>query len=412
MTRAALGMALLLSYAVLTLWIDERWAWSLFQLAVFAAAAGWAVRQSWRPSAIAASVWLVPLCAAPAWGLLQLVLHQTVYRWATWNAVLNWATYLVLFFLALQIFQRSNARHWFLRFALCFGFALSVLSTVQLFTSGGKIFWLFPSGHTAFVLGPFVYHNQYAAFLEMILPLALWQALRGSSWDRRGFAAGAMAAAMFASVIAAASRAGSALMCLETVAVLLLALSRGMVSGGAVARSFGKFAVAAVIFAAVVGWNVLWQRFRQPDYTVRRELLVSSLAMLRDRPVMGFGLGNWPRAYPQYALFDDGTYVNQAHNDWAQWAVEGGVPFFLILLSLVAMVFPAAVRSLWGIGLLSVWLHCLVDYPLAQRPALGAWFFVLLGVLAGARTLRATSAGPHTTGSRAAIVKNANEVPV
>jgi len=113
--------------------------------------------------------------------------------------------------------------------------------------------------------------------------------------------------------------------------------------------------------------------------------LISSLAMLGDRPGMGFGLGNWPRAYPQYALFDDGTYVNQAHNDWVQWAVEGGVPFFLMLFSLAVMAAPAAIESIWGIGLLAVWLHCLVEYPLQQRPAIGAWFFVLLGALAASR---------------------------
>jgi hypothetical protein len=101
---------------------------------------------------------------------------------------------------------------------------------------------------------------------------------------------------------------------------------------------------------------------------------------------MGFGLGNWARAYPQYAIFDDGTYVNQAHNDWMQWAVEGGVPFLVIVLSLAAMAVPAALHSVWGIGLLSVWMHCLVDYPLQQRPAVGAWFFVLLGVLAASRS--------------------------
>ena len=33
------------------------------------------------------------------------------------------------------------------------------------------------------------------------------------------------------------------------------------------------------------------------------------------------------------------------------------------------------------IGVVSVFLHCLVDYPI-QRPALGGLFFVLLGVLA------------------------------
>jgi hypothetical protein len=61
--------------------------------------------------------------------------------------------------------------------------------------------------------------------------------------------------------------------------------------------------------------------------------------------------------------------------------VEGGAPFLLALLGLAALVAPAALRSVWGIGLLSVWVHCLVEYPLQQRPAIGAWFFVLLGLL-------------------------------
>jgi len=392
MTRAVAVLAVLLSYAVLAIWIDQRWAWSLAQVAVFASIAGWAGGQLRHPSPVRGSLWLAPLCAAPVWALLQLATGRTVYRWATWNAALNWATWLALFFLALQLFQRSAARHWFLRFALYFGAALSVLSTVQMFTSGGKIFWIFPSGYTDDVLGPFVNRNQYAAFLEMILPIALWQALR----DRRlAFAHSAMAAAMLASVVAAASRAGSVLMCVEVATVLLLAWRRGMAPAGAVARGLAAFAAIAVLFTAIAGWQTLRQRLWEPDPSDRRrEFLVSSLAMLHDRPAMGFGLGNWARGYPQYATFDDGTYVNQAHNDWLQWAVEGGVPFFLILFSLAVMAVPAALHSVWGIGLLSVWVHCLADYPLQQRPAIGAWFFVLLGVLAASRSRGARSARP------------------
>jgi O-antigen ligase len=104
--------------------------------------------------------------------------------------------------------------------------------------------------------------------------------------------------------------------------------------------------------------------------------------MVRDRPLAGFGLGTWSAAYPKYALYDDGTFVNQAHDDWAQWAVEGGVPLFLAMLSLVAMLAPGAVRLLWGIGLMAVFVHAAVDYPFEQRPALAAFFFALMGVLA------------------------------
>jgi hypothetical protein len=267
-----------------------------------------------------------------------------------------------------------------------FGFGLSVLSTVQMFTSDGKIFWLFPSGYTDFVLGPFVYRNQYAAFLEMLLPIALWEALRGR---RLAFANCAMAAAMLASVVAAATRAGSILMCAEVILVLVLAWWRGLAQAGMVARGLAMFGAIAVVLTAVAGWQTLRHRLLEADpLAARREYVISSLHMLHDRPGMGFGLGNWPRAYPRYALFDDGHYVNQAHNDWMQWAVEGGLPFFAILLVLVAMVAPAAWRSVWGIGLLSVWVHCLVEYPLQQRPGIGAWFFVLLGALAAARGAR------------------------
>jgi len=392
MTRAIAALAVLLSYAVLTIWIDQRWAWGLAQCAVFVSIAGWAAGQLRRPSPVRGSLWLAPLCAAPVWGLLQLANHTTVYRWGTWNAALNWATWLALFFLALQLFQRSATRHWFLRFALYFGAGLSVLATVQMFTSGGKIFWLFPSGYTDLVLGPFVYKNQYAAYLEMILPVALWQALRDR---RRAFAGYAMAAAMLASVVAAGSRAGAVLMCGEVAVALLIAWWRGMAPAGAIARGLVTFGAIAVLLASIVSWQTLRQRLGQPDpYAGRREFLVGSLAMVHDRPAMGFGLGNWARAYPQYALFDDGTYVNQAHNDWVQWAAEGGVPFFAILLSLAAMAVPAALRSVWGIGLVSVWAHCLVEYPLQQRPAIGAWFFVFLGVLAASRSRDAGRAKP------------------
>jgi hypothetical protein len=36
------------------------------------------------------------------------------------------------------------------------------------------------------------------------------------------------------------------------------------------------------------------------------------------------------------------------------------------------------------VGILTVFLHCLVDYPMQQRPALAAFFFGLAGVVAGA----------------------------
>jgi O-antigen ligase len=104
--------------------------------------------------------------------------------------------------------------------------------------------------------------------------------------------------------------------------------------------------------------------------------------MFHDRPWFGFGLGAWSIAYPAYALYDDGTFVNQAHNDWAQWAVEGGLPFVLLLAAFAATLVGRAWRCIWGLGVIAVFLHCCVDYPMQQRPALAGWFFALAGAVA------------------------------
>jgi O-antigen ligase len=149
-----------------------------------------------------------------------------------------------------------------------------------------------------------------------------------------------------------------------------------------------KVLLLAAVFTAIVGWDVLWKRLQQSDpFAGRREILSSSLNMARERPLWGFGLGAWPIAYPRFAVFDDGTFVNQAHDDWMQWATEGGLPMFLLMGSLAVMVFRPAIRSLWGLGILFELAHSAVDYPLQQRPALAAWFFVMvvMAVQAGSR---------------------------
>jgi hypothetical protein len=73
--------------------------------------------------------------------------------------------------------------------------------------------------------------------------------------------------------------------------------------------------------------------------------------------------------------------VNQAHNDWVQWADEGGLPFLILMLAIAAWSVRPAVESVWGVGILCVWIHGLLDYPMQQRPALAAFFFALLGAL-------------------------------
>jgi O-antigen ligase len=101
-------------------------------------------------------------------------------------------------------------------------------------------------------------------------------------------------------------------------------------------------------------------------------------------------LGTFPVVYPEYARFDVGQSVEHAHNDWLEWAAEGGVGFVTVWIGLALWSARLALLTGWGIGVVGCFLHGLVDYPFA-RFGVSAWIFILLGILAAIdlRELRA-----------------------
>ena len=157
---------------------------------------------------------------------------------------------------------------------------------------------------------------------------------------------------------------------------------RGWIGARDLARIAALAIVSGGVLVMITGWETTWKRLQEPNpYSLRADLLRSSVAMARDRPLTGFGLGAWSSAYPGYARFDDGSFVNQAHNDWAQWAAEGGIPFLAVMLAVVALLARPALASLWGLGLMAVFVHVWIDYPFEQRPALAAFLFAMAGAL-------------------------------
>jgi O-antigen ligase len=377
-------LAAILFLGILTMWVPARWALSAFQTAIFAVAAVHIVRNkrlTMHPTAML-------LGAAVMWGLIQASAGWSVDRFKTLNEVLNWTINLAVFALGLELSRDERQRERFLTALLWFGTGLAAVSMLTVFSSPpGIVFWMFDAGSDRRTLGPFVYYNQYAAFIEAVLPLALVRAMLD---QRRRLIYSVICALLLASVVAGGSRAGTILCLAEVFVIPLVAWGQGIVSRRAAGRVLLASVCTLVVLGAVAGWDVIWKRLQEPNpYAVRKDFLLSSLEMVRDRPLTGWGLGTWSEVYPGFARFDDGLFANQAHNDWAQWAAEGGIPFFLFMLGVVAAAVRPAFRSLWGLGLLAVFVHCFVDYPMQQRPALAAFFFALLGITQRARSLRA-----------------------
>src|SRR5439155_16484253 len=137
-------LAVLLCFAVVSSWVPERWAWSLFQIGIFLLA-GWYL--IWRRPLSFRAAYL-PLAAAAAWPVVQLAAGQTVNCGLTWATALDWSTFLFVFLLACESLAEPIARAGFLKAASLSGSVLAVISIAQKFSAAGKIFWLFPSGYS------------------------------------------------------------------------------------------------------------------------------------------------------------------------------------------------------------------------------------------------------------------------
>src|ERR1019366_5972987 len=241
-----MSLAVILFFGILTLWVPARWALSTFQVALFALAA---VRIAQRRSLGLHFVGLL-LAAAAAWCALQMELGWSIDHVTTLDATLNWIANLAAFALAADLYRNVHQRERFLRAALIFTSILAVVSIFTFLTSpAGKAFWIFETETGSHTLGPFVYQNQYAAFIEAILPLAIIGVIR----DRRRWVLHALiVATLFGSVVTGGSRTGSILCLTEIFVVPLIAFWRGMIRGRVLARVLLGSLAAVVALTGVV----------------------------------------------------------------------------------------------------------------------------------------------------------------
>ncbi len=362
----------LLMFSTATVFVREAWALQFFQIGVYALLVAHllvGIRRGKEYIAGGLASWLVYLI--PVWGLLQILAHTTASSVETREAVLRWGALAGVFFLSQTLARTPEARRNFLSAFLLFATGIAVLCLTQLFTSEGSVLWIFPTGNKD-VYATFPNRNNFAQFVELALPIALWRSLR-EGWRSWWYAlAGGI---LYASVIGSASRAGTVLCTAELLAMVVIGLVRlrdpetGLPTRSTTAMLL-MVPILASIFTLVVGWERVWSRFVEDNdpYVVRREYIEAAANMAKHRPLTGFGLGTFPEVYQRYAIKDFPFYANHAHNDWAEFAADGGIPFLLLVLIPFAACVPGAVRHPWGLGLIGIMLHACVDYPF-PRPA-------------------------------------------
>jgi O-antigen ligase len=355
--------------------VAAEWPTQTFHIAVFALLA-------W--SALRGGITSSPVLLLPVFGAAQLLAGASVAPWETREMTVHWAALAGVFCIARTFARSPDIRWMFLSIFLMFGAALAVLTLLTLNSSANRVAWFIacePPG----VAGTFTSPNNYAQFVELALPLAAWFAIRDARrvW---GYAIGA--GVLYASVIATASRAGAFLCTAEVVSFLPLAWKVRAQSPRTRAGSAALWLIpaTALAFTLVAGWDNLSRRFLEADpYGGRREYVQVALNMVRQRPLTGFGLGGYSVASNAFAVKDfpfypDHAHPNHVHNDWLEFAVDGGIFFSAAVLAVFVAGARKMLRHPWSWGLAAVALHALVDYPF-PRPAVSGWMFALLGLL-------------------------------
>jgi O-antigen ligase len=332
----------------------------------------------------------------------QLLFGRTAYWYVTWKKALLWGSYGLIFFASTQVLRRTLRIRTFALFLTGFGFLVALFAMVQQFTWNGKLYWVVANRNGGWVYGPYVNHAHYAGLMELLVPFPLIFAL-ASFWPKPLRILFAFAAMLMAGTIFLSQSLGGILAFLMQILVL------GAITlfhGERFRRQFLVLVLLGIVFAAWLavlspgGISERIARLHDPlgktGAADRLVIVRDSLKMIAARPVLGWGLGTFPVVFPKFRSFYTNYFVNEAHNDYVQTAVETGLVGFATLCGFIVLFYRTSLRNIdhWRadvrqavclasiIGVTGILVHSFSDFNL-QIPANAALFFALSAVGTG-----------------------------
>ena len=166
----------------------------------------------------------------------------------------------------------------------------------------------------------------------------------------------------------------------------------------------GALCVALVAGVVLLRPHGLGERLANLQHPIARGGLGMRVAVVKDsvkivkqRPILGWGLGTFSIIYPSFRSYYSNFFVNEAHNDFVQLLVETGIGGFTLVIAFLILVYRAGVGGIgeWRnepcanmalaalIGCTGLLVHALGDFNF-RIPANAALFVALAAIAAAA----------------------------
>ncbi len=348
---------------------------------------------------------------------MTLSVHPAI----TLQEFFRWATYAAFYILGIQLLRRNSQFRKTVLTVAVFGALLSFSSILQFYLTEKVALWFRHVPHSGMILGPYINHNHYAGLMEMIFPvvLALFffyrPRVRNLSF-LKGVAEilsqkranihiliGTAALLIGTSIFVSLSRGGMVSMCISLIFLTVLVSKRKI-------NRTHTILIAGIVLLTVVsvgwfGWDQIFERFerlKKADgtlYDARIDIWKNGLNTFKDFLAVGSGIGSFSDIYPAYKSILRDHFVNYAHNDYLQLAIEGGFVgitlAFCFVFTVIKKTYGAfrSRRDAYAVyiymgsiaGIVALLIHSFVDFNL-HVGANGLWFFFLLGLAVSSST--------------------------
>jgi O-antigen ligase len=384
-------------------------------------------RVIWIPAVLAAIV-LLQLCPLPARFLERFAGRENPI--ATTHMALSFAPYatraslLILltcfaaFYLAQIVGENRQQKQRLMAWLLGLGTVEAFYGLVQYLSGWQKIFFYAKKYDLEEATGTYINRNHYAGFLEMILPFTValllyeYEKLRGNRSSppanirnlltrqslQKVFLCLSVAVVLFAALCFSRSRMGIAAASVSLLVIFGLAgLSRFHGKMGLLL--FTAFVALSIALAVWIGPGPIVERFENvgQEFTWHEQSRLSiwqdARALVRAHPLIGTGLGTFPIVYTTVQTTFLGQFVNHAHNDYLELAIDLGLPAALLLFASIFWILARAVRGFFrargnfersmALGcagsIIAILLHSMTDFNL-YIPANAILFSTILGL--------------------------------